>query len=114
MTHDQERERFEKWIDTRNQPLPRYAIDLMWESWQAALQGVEPLLSEAGRSVGTRYKARAYLTDSEFGYDRWVADMYSLGKGTHDAVIIVYGEIPELSKWLKPLPAPPKQGESNE
>lgn len=34
-------------------------------------------------------KARAYLTDEDFGYDRWKADTFSLGRGTHDALILI-------------------------
>ena len=36
------------------------------------------------------FRVRAYQTDKEFGYDRWVADQYSLGKGTHEALLIVF------------------------
>lgn len=34
-------------------------------------------------------RARAYQTDEQFGYDRWKADEYSMGLGTHDCLIIV-------------------------
>ncbi len=34
--------------------------------------------------------ARAYMTDVDFGYDRWKADEYSMGRGTHDAIIIIF------------------------
>jgi hypothetical protein len=35
---------------------------------------------------------RAWRTDEGFGYDRWKADQYSLGRGTHDAVLIFPSE----------------------
>lgn len=34
-------------------------------------------------------KARAWYSDQTFGYDRWLADEYSLGKGTNDCLIVV-------------------------
>ncbi len=34
-------------------------------------------------------KVAAWRTDEEFGYDRWKADQYSLGKGTHDGVLVL-------------------------
>lgn len=47
------------------------------------------------------FRARAWLSDESLGYDRWKADMYSLGKGTHESYILVIGEIPALGKHLK-------------
>ncbi len=35
---------------------------------------------------------RAWRTDEEFGYDRWKADQYSLGRGTHDGVLVLCEE----------------------
>ncbi len=35
------------------------------------------------------FPVRAWHTDEEFGYHRWKADQYSLGRGTHDAVLIL-------------------------
>lgn len=34
-------------------------------------------------------KGKALFTDEEFGYDRWKADQYSLGKGSNDCFIVV-------------------------
>lgn len=39
-------------------------------------------------------KARAWRTEKDFGYDRWRADQYSMGEGTHDALIVVLGKRP--------------------
>ena len=47
------------------------------------------------------FKVRAWLTDESFGYDRWKADMYSMGKGTHDAYLLIIGDVPSLGNHLK-------------
>lgn len=47
------------------------------------------------------FKASAWLTDESFGYDRWKADMYSMGKGTHDAYLLIIGDVPSLGNHLK-------------
>lgn len=39
-------------------------------------------------------KARAYQTDETFGYDRWVADQYSCGRGVRDAIIVLLPDQP--------------------
>jgi hypothetical protein len=38
---------------------------------------------------GQTFRASAYRTDKEFGYDRWTADEYSGGRGTHVALITI-------------------------
>jgi hypothetical protein len=54
------------------------------------------------------FKARAYLTDETVGYDRFVADMYSLGRGTHDALItILSGDVPSYLESQNKVAAPP-------
>ena len=40
-------------------------------------------------SGSTVIKAKAYITDRDFGYDRWVADEFSCGKGTNDAFMVI-------------------------
>jgi hypothetical protein len=37
-------------------------------------------------------RARAWRTDQDFGYDHWRAAEFSCGKGTHEALIVVYEE----------------------
>ena len=36
--------------------------------------------------------ARAWKTDEDLGYDRWKADQYSLERGTHDCIMMVFPE----------------------
>jgi len=40
---------------------------------------------------GEVFEASAWKTDEGFGYDRWKADQYSMGKGTHAALIVILG-----------------------
>lgn len=47
------------------------------------------------------FKVRAWLTDESFGYDLWKADMYSMGKGTYDAYLLIIGDVPPLGNHLK-------------
>lgn len=46
---------------------------------------------------GEAFQASAYRTDEGFVYDRWVADQYSGGKGTHRALIVILGPRESLS-----------------
>ena len=65
----------------------RERIELRAEASRLAqcIDEIEAMLPKGSETV----KARAYQTDEQFGYDRWKADEYSMGRGTHDCLIIV-------------------------
>lgn len=44
--------------------------------------------------------ARAYRSDRDLGYDRWCADYLSCGRGTHEAIIVVFADDVEKHEWI--------------
>lgn len=43
---------------------------------------------------------RAYQSDETLGYDRWCASQLTCGKGTHEALIIVFKDATEKSQFI--------------
>ncbi len=56
---------------------------------------VRAILKVTGHEVVT---GRAWRTDENFGHDYWMAKEYSLGRGTHNALIVVGDPVPEEKK----------------
>lgn len=50
-------------------------------------------------------QVRAYQSDREFGYDRWIGDEYSLGAGTHNAVLVIFEESDEIKNHVMDIQA---------
>ena len=45
--------------------------------------------------------AMAYMSDQDFGYDRWCASQITCGRGTHEAVILVFKDATEKQAFLQ-------------
>lgn len=44
--------------------------------------------------------ARAYRSDEEFGHDRWCASQITCGRGTHEAIVLVFKDVTEKACYL--------------
>ena len=45
--------------------------------------------------------AMAYMSDQAVGYDRWCASQITCGRGTHEAVILVFKDATEKQAFLQ-------------
>lgn len=57
-------------------------------------------MKPASESQTGPFRAKAWVTDEEFGYDHWRAAEYSCGRGTHFAVIYVFNSQQERDEYL--------------